>query len=285
MIPEENDDRWVLADRELDLSQRGLIMGIVNVTPDSFSDGGDFFVPARAIEHGLSLVEEGADIVDIGGESTRPNAAEVDVAEELRRVLPVISGLRANTDALISIDTSKAEVARQAVDAGADIINDVAGFRGPGMVEVAAGCGAGLVAMHMLGNPRTMQANPVYRDVVQEVRDFFLNRFTMLTNAGVDPNRLVFDPGIGFGKTVDQNLQLLANLQKLRARGRPLLIGVSRKSFISHILGEPSIAARSWPTVALTAMVREAGAGVVRVHDVPANLDAMRMAEAIMGAG
>ena len=276
---------WKVGQRMIDFSQRGMIMGVLNVTPDSFSDGGEYFEPEVAVEHGLEMVEQGAEIIDIGGESTRPNAEEVAIEEEIRRTIPVIELLRNQTNALISIDTSKAEVAKQALDAGADIINDVAGFRGDGMLELAADSHAGLVAMHMQGNPRTMQKNPQYSEVVEDVRQFFLERLETLKAAGVDQSRIMFDPGIGFGKTVPQNLDLLANLEVLRSVGRPLLIGVSRKSFISKVLDDQSLEAREWPTVALTGLIRKSGAAVLRVHDVRPNVDAMRMVEAIMGAG
>jgi dihydropteroate synthase len=280
------DDLWMVGGRCLDLSRRGLIMGILNVTPDSFSDGGHFTDPEQAVAHGLRLVGDGADIIDVGGESTRPGSCEVDAAEEMRRTIPVIRRLRAESGVLISIDTSKAEVAAAALDAGADIINDVAGFRGRGMVELAAAVPrAGLVAMHMQGNPRTMQDFPRYRDVVAEVREFFGQRLEALETAGADIRRVMLDPGIGFGKTVEQNLALLANLGKLRVGGRPLLVGVSRKSFISQVLGDPGMAVREWPTVALTAFARESGAAAVRIHVAAPNKDAMRMAEAITGSG
>ena len=274
---------WLIHSHSHDLSTRGLIMGIVNVTPDSFSDGGQYFDAERAIEHGLELAAEGAGILDVGGESTRPGAAPVSEEEELRRVVPVIRALRAQTQALISIDTFKATVAEQALAAGADIINDVSGLtHDPRMVEVARASTCGLVVMHMKGEPRTMQLNPVYADVVAEVAACFEERVTTLAAAGIDPRRIVLDPGIGFGKNLDHNLALLRSLPQLRVQGRPLVIGVSRKSMIGKVLGTPGMAARTWPTVAITSYAREHGAHIVRVHEVKPNADAMRMTEAIL---
>jgi dihydropteroate synthase len=276
---------WSVRGRALDLSTRGLVMGIVNVTPDSFSDGGRFLDPDAAVDRGLALVAEGADILDVGGESTRPGAQPVGVEEELRRVLPVLSALRQRTEALLSIDTFKPEVAGAALEAGADIINDVTGLRDPRMVELAAGCDAGLVVMHMKGEPQTMQRNPVYADVVMEVREFFTERLRSLGDAGIEPERVVFDPGFGFGKTLEHNLALMRALPWLPAGGRPLLAGVSRKSMIARVLGSDAMECRFWPTVALTSWAREHGASLVRVHDVRANAQALRMTEAILRGG
>ncbi len=277
---------WRIGSRTLDLSQRGLIMGVVNVTPDSFSDGGRFHDPGRAVEHALAMIAEGADILDIGGESTRPNAEPVAEAEELRRVLPVIRAIRSQSPVLLSIDTMKASVARAALDAGVDIINDVTGLRGDAaMVRLAAGSDCGLVAMHMIGTPQTMQTEPRYENVVIEVRDYLEERLRILTGAGIAPERIVLDPGFGFGKTLAHNLDLLHSLPQLSRAGRPLLIGVSRKSMIARVLGSTDMADRHWPTVALTAYAREHGARIIRVHDVKANHDALRMMEAILGSG
>lgn len=274
---------WRIRGREYDVSRRGLVMGIVNVTPDSFSDGGRYFEPRLAIDHGLKLAAEGADILDVGGESTRPGAVAVDQGEELRRVIPVIEALRAQTGALISIDTMKAPVARAALEAGADILNDVTGLCGdPDMLGVAVSGDAGLVVMHMQGTPRTMQRQPAYADVVADVRAFLEQRLAALIRAGIDPDRVVLDPGFGFGKTLEHNLALLRSLPQLRVGGRPLLVGVSRKSMISLILGSARLEDREWPTVALTSFAREQGAGIVRVHDVRPNVEAMRMTEAIL---
>lgn len=260
-----------------------MIMGILNVTPDSFSDGGQFVDVDRALEHGLRMAAEGADIVDVGGESTRPGATAVPVEEELERVIPVIEALRRRSGVLISVDTMKAEVAAAAVRAGASVINDVNGLRDQAMVEVAAGCGAGVVAMHMQGLPGTMQQRPEYENVVRDVAEFFAGRLEALERAGIAPERVALDPGIGFGKTLEHNMALLRALPALGIAGRPLLVGVSRKSMIAGLLGDKAMAARHWPTVALTAWMRDAGAAVARVHDVRANVEAMRMMEAILG--
>jgi dihydropteroate synthase len=274
---------WRIQGIDHDLSKRGMIMGIVNVTPDSFSDGGRFLDTGRAVEHALKLISEGADILDIGGESTRPGAEPVAAAEELRRVLPVIRAVRSETKTLISIDTMKASVARAAVEAGADIINDVTGLRGdPAMLRAASECDAGLVIMHMIGTPQTMQKLPQYDDVVREVQTYFDARLHSLENAGIHPERLVLDPGFGFGKTLGHNISLMRSLPELSVNGRPLLVGVSRKSMIGRLLEAEDLEDRDWPTVALTAHARELGARVVRVHDVKPNVHAMRMTEAIL---
>jgi dihydropteroate synthase len=275
---------WRIGTRTLDLTQRGLIMGIVNVTPDSFSDGGRFADPGRAVEHALAMVAEGADILDIGGESTRPGAEQVGEAEELRRVLPVIRALRSQSQVLISIDTMKASVARAALDAGADIINDVTGLRGDAaMVRLAAKRDCGLVAMHMIGDPQTMQTSPHYENVVSEVRAYLEERLRILTAAGIAPERIALDPGFGFGKTLEHNLSLLRHLPQLAIGDRPLLIGVSRKSMIGKVLHSTDMADRHWPTIALTAYAREHGARIIRVHEVKPNAHALRMIEAILG--
>jgi dihydropteroate synthase len=278
------ENHWSVSGQDIDLCQRGKIMGIVNVTPDSFSDGGQFFDPAVAVEQGLRLEAEGAEILDIGGESTRPGADPVPEAEELRRVIPVIRALAAQSRAWLSVDTFKPAVAAAALEAGAHIINDVSGFRDPAMIQVAARSRAGLVLMHMQGMPRTMQLQPSYaeEDVVKAVAAFFQRRLAVLAEAGVAAERIVFDPGIGFGKTLEHNLQLLRSLPQLRVAGRPLLIGASRKSMIGKVLQSTDMQQRYWPTVALTAWTREAGASILRVHDVKANVDALRMVEAIM---
>lgn len=272
---------WRIGGKDHDLGRRGLIMGVLNVTPDSFSDGGRFFDEDTAVAHGLQMVAEGADILDIGGESTRPGAAPVDATEEIRRVVPVIQKLRAQTGALISVDTMKADVARAAIAAGASIINDVTGFSDSGMVRAAAETGAGLIVMHMQGTPRTMQAHPVYEDVVREVREFFVRQLERLTAAGVHPASVALDPGFGFGKTHEHNLSLLRDLAKLRVHDSVLAVGVSRKSMIARLLQQTAPASRYWPTVALTAWMRDAGADVIRVHDLKPNAEAMRMIEAI----
>ncbi len=277
---------WRCGDRTLDLSRRGEIMGILNVTPDSFSDGGSFVDVGRALDHALSMLDEGAAIIDVGGESTRPGAAEVGESDELARVVPVIEALhRERPGALISIDTAKARVAEAACAAGAAIINDVTGLRGdPRMAEVAAATRAGVVIMHMQGTPRTMQRAPHYEDVVAEVRAFFETRLSLAVDAGIAPEAIVFDPGIGFGKTLEHNLALIRHLDRLEVAGRPLLLGVSRKSFIGRLIDSERLEDRAWPTVALTSFARELGVPLHRVHDVRPNVEAMRMTEAILAS-
>ena len=275
---------WKNSIGELDPGVRGLIMGILNVTVDSFSDGGKYVSVEKAVEHGLRMVEEGADIIDVGGESTRPGAEPVDAEEEMRRVLPVIGALAGKTRCAISIDTYKAEVARAAVGRGARIINDVTGLRGDaGMAGAARETGAGLIIMHMQGSPRDMQSNPRYSDVVAEVGDFFRQSFTRAVTCGIDPMNIAFDPGIGFGKTAAHNMLLLKNIESLRVENRPLVVGVSRKSFLGKISGSDDMADRLWPTVALTSYARERGADIFRVHDVQPNAEALRMTGAILG--
>lgn len=275
---------WRIQGQDHDLTRRGMVMGIVNVTPDSFSDGGRYLDTGRAVEHALSMVEEGADILDIGGESTRPGADPVDEAEELKRVLPVIRAVRSASSVLISIDTMKASVARAALDAGASIINDVTGLRAdPMMIRVAVESQAGLVVMHMLGTPRTMQQQAVYADVVADVKCYFEDRHRVLVDQGIDPARIVWDPGFGFAKTLEHNLALMNALGTLSVHGRPVLVGVSRKTMISRLLETEDVTDRDWPTVALTSQARELGARIVRVHQVRPNVHAMRMTEAILG--
>lgn len=274
---------WRTRNRTIDLSQRGRIMGILNATPDSFSDGGLHFQGKEAVRHAHHMIEEGAEIIDVGGESTRPGAPLVNADEELQRVIPVIRELRASWDGLISIDTSKALVAAEALDAGANIINDVSGLRAdPEMISLCQRSQCGVIIMHMQGTPQTMQQSPTYQDVVREVRAFFEERFHTITQAGVEAEQLCFDPGIGFGKTTAHNWTLLQNLPELMVHQRPLLLGVSRKSFLGQRLGDADIAHRSWPTVALTAFGREHGAVIHRVHEVKANVDALRMTEALL---
>lgn len=275
---------WKIRGREYDLSQRGWIMGVLNVTPDSFSDGGRFFSPEAAISQGLQMAADGATILDVGGESTRPGAQPVSADEELARVLPVIQGLRvAGLDCLISIDTSKADVAAAALDAGADIVNDVTGLNGDGrMAGVVADFRAGVVLMHMQGTPRTMQAAPDYRDVVSEVGDFFRQSLRQAVGSGIDPMSIAIDPGIGFGKTAEHNRLLLRSLAAFQSFARPLLIGVSRKSFLGWIAGSQRVEDRFWPGVALTCYCRESGARIFRVHDVKPHREALRTIEAII---
>lgn len=277
--------KWSCLDITFDLSRFGEIMGIVNVTPDSFSDGGRFNTVKSAVERADQLISEGAAIIDIGGESTRPGAADVSVDEERDRVIPVIREIcKKHPSICVSVDTTKAEVALAAVEEGARIINDVSGFRDPSMIAAAASTNAGVVAMHMQGTPRTMQKNPAYSDVVAEVREFFENKFEELVSAGVSPEAIAFDPGIGFGKSQSHNLNLLRDIESLIVQDRPILLGVSRKSFLGRILESDSIEDRSWPTVAITSFAREKGVPLHRVHEVQKNLEALRMTEAILDA-
>jgi len=277
---------WKIAGEIFDLAERGWIMGVLNVTPDSFSDGGRFFQPERAIEHGREMISQGARIIDVGGESTRPGAEPVSAEKEKRRVLPVIRALAKENGALISIDTSKAEVASAAIEAGAKIINDVTAGRGDDdMWAVARASGAGLILMHMQGEPRTMQRSPHYDDVAAEVGDFFRQQSTRALSCGIDRMTLAFDPGIGFGKTSAHNLALLKNLPALRVEDRPLVVGVSRKSFLGKIAGHNgAIDGRLYSTVGFTSLLRAGGADVLRVHDVQPNLEALRVADALRHA-
>jgi dihydropteroate synthase len=254
-------------------------MGILNVTPDSFSDGGVFFDRAQAVVHAEQMVAEGADIIDIGGESTRPGAQAVGAAEELERVIPVIEALRARVPVPISIDTSKPEVMRAAVTAGAGFINDVQALRAEGALTAAAALGVPVCLMHMQGEPRTMQHDPQYRNVVTDVRDFLAARVAAAEAVGIPRNRIVVDPGFGFGKTVEHNLALLRGLQQFAALGVPVLAGLSRKSLIGKLLGLP-VERRLHASVALALLAVQNGARIVRVHDVAPTVEAVRMLEA-----
>jgi dihydropteroate synthase len=251
-------------------------MGVLNVTPDSFSDGGRFVAVAAAAEHGLRMVEEGAAIIDIGGESTRPGAEPVPADEELRRVLPVIERLQGATRAVISIDTSKPEVMRAAAAAGAGLINDVWALRAPGALEAAVASGCAVCLMHMQGEPRTMQQAPSYRDVVKEVNAFLESQVRRGRAAGLSSDRIVIDPGFGFGKTLDHNLELLRGLRCLTAGEWPVLVGLSRKAIVGKLTGrEPG--ERLYGSVALAVIAALDGAGIFRVHDVAATVDALKM--------
>ena len=256
------------------------VMGVVNVTPDSFSDGGEFFDAERAIAHGRELADEGADILDIGGESTRPGAEAVDAEEETARVAPVIEALAAD-GARVSVDTSKPEVAARALDAGAEIVNDVTALGDPEMAALVADRGAELVLMHMQGSPRTMQENPTYDDVVDDVRAFLAERVERAVDAGVQEERIWIDPGIGFGKTVDHNLELLRRLRELTDLGRPIMVGTSRKSFIGKLTGAP-VDQRLGGTIATCVLAVANGAAGVRVHDVRPVREALAVAAAIL---
>ena len=273
---------WRTSRRTFDLADRGLIMGIVNVTPDSFSDGGHFARTDDAVAHALRLADEGADILDIGGESTRPGAAAVTVEEELRRVIPVIEKLAGKTTAALSVDTSKAAVARAAAAAGAEIINDVTALRGDdNMPGAAAESGCAVVLMHMQGTPRTMQLSPHYNDVVAEVAGHLAQRVAAARAAGIGPEHIAIDPGIGFGKTVEHNMQLITGLGRFAALGHPVLLGASRKSFLATLAHCADVEDRDLPTAVLTALGYGSGARLFRVHAVRPNLQALRLAEAL----
>jgi dihydropteroate synthase len=258
------------------------VMGVVNVTPDSFSDGGEFLDPDAAVAHARRLAGEGADILDVGGESTRPGAAPVDAEEELRRVMPVIEGL-ARGEAEISIDTTKSEVARGAIDAGATIVNDVSAFRfDSAMAELVAQRGTRCCLMHMLGEPRTMQENPRYEDVVSDVKAFLEERMAFAVSEGVAEDRIWVDPGIGFGKALEHNLELLRRLDEIAALGRPVVVGTSRKSFLGKLTGADE-KHRLPGTIATNVLALERGASVFRVHDVAEVADALTVAAATLG--
>ncbi len=258
-------------------------MGVLNVTPDSFSDGNEFFAAQKAIERGLQMAAEGAHIIDVGGESTRPGSESITAEEELRRVLPVIKHLRAKLDLPISVDTSKAQVASAAIEAGASIVNDVTGGRGDDqMLPLIAETRSAVIIMHMQGTPRTMQIQPHYTDVVAEISEFFRQQYACAIGLNIDPMAIAFDPGIGFGKTVEHNLELLAQLEQLRLHDRVLVVGASRKSFLGKLTGSSQISDRLTPGLALTSLSRARGADVFRVHDVRENVYALRVTEAIL---
>jgi dihydropteroate synthase len=272
---------WQLPDRTLAIGLRPLVMGILNVTPDSFSDGGKWFDHSTAIAHGMKLVEDGADILDIGGESTRPGAAPVAVDDELQRVVPVVAELAKRVSIPISIDTMKPEVARAALEAGAAIINDVSGFRDPRMIEVARHARAGCVVMHMRGDPTTMQQNPVYDDAVAEVTGYLEERLLALGESGIPAEAVCLDPGIGFGKTQRHNLELLANLDRVAALGRPVCLGVSRKGVLGTICGRARDE-RDPASLAVACFAAARGAAhILRVHEVRSARDAAILLEAI----
>ncbi len=274
---------WRCRDHVIELGLRTLVMGIVNVTPDSFSDGGIFAGPEEAVAHGARLVDEGADILDVGGESTRPGSDEVPAGEELGRVLPVIGGLLASRPGVpISVDTRKPEVAAKALSAGAAIVNDVTAGRDPAMFEVVRETGAGMVLMHMLGEPKTMQDDPRYDDVVLEVHEFLRERVEAAVFAHVTPERLAIDPGIGFGKSLEHNLDLLRNLSSFRDLDAALLMGASRKRFVGTLTGVDVAAERVEGSIAAAVWCVGQGADVVRVHDVGQTVRALRVADAIV---
>jgi len=274
--------RWQLRNRFLDLSN-GVIMGVLNVTPDSFSDGGRHLEKADAVAAGLEMVAQGADMVDIGGESTRPGAGPVPVQEELRRVIPVVEALVAE-DVLVSIDTSKPVVARAAVGAGAEVINDVTAATSEEMTEEMAESRAAVILMHMRGTPRTMQQDPVYDDVVGEVSSFLAKRAAHVIEHGVDPGSVAIDPGIGFGKTTTHNLELIDGLAALTGLGFPVVLGASRKTFLGTLTGIEDPASRDGVTAVTTALGFDRGARIFRVHDVASSRAALRVAAAIVNS-
>jgi dihydropteroate synthase len=274
---------WNIRTRTLQFGRRPLVMGIVNVTPDSFSDPGQYFDANRAIEHGLQLLHDGADLLDIGGESTRPYSEPVSEAEELRRVAQVVEAICHRTQTPISIDTSKASVAEACLAAGAEIINDVTGLAGdPRTIEVARSSGAGVCVMHMQGTPQTMQNQPTYRDVTADIREYLSGRIDSLVTAGVDRGRICLDPGIGFGKTHQHNLTLLANCWRFHDCGLPLLVGHSRKGFIGKLIGNKD-ANRTSGTIGVACSLAAQGVQILRVHDVRAVREALLLFEASGG--
>ena len=271
------------ADKTVDLSGPR-VMGVLNVTPDSFSDGGRYFCLEAAVEQGVRMAAEGAAFIDVGGESTRPGAAAVDADEEARRVLPVIGRLRALTPAVISVDTSKPQVMRAAAAAGAGLINDVRALQAPEALAAAAGSGCAVCLMHMQGEPGTMQRSPHYDDVVGEIRTFLTGRVRACRDAGVAAERLVVDPGFGFGKTLEHNLQLLRRLSEIVADGVPVLAGLSRKSMLGTLTDRPA-GERLAGSVALAVIAALAGARIIRAHDVAATVDALKVVSALQRGG
>jgi dihydropteroate synthase len=276
---------WRVGDRELDCSARTLVMGILNVTPDSFSDGGRFPDHEAAVGHALSMASDGADLIDVGGESTRPGSDPVPAAEEIDRVVPAVKRLTAELPSIpISIDTRKADVAEAALDAGATIVNDVSAGADPRMFEVARAAEAGVVLMHMRGEPKTMQQAPHYDDVVAEVRAYLAERVRAAEDAGIGRERLCVDPGLGFGKTERHSLRLMKEVDALLEIGRPVLVGPSRKSFIGHVLGGAEVTDRVEGTLGAVAYMVARGAHIVRVHDVREVARAVRVVDAIVRA-
>lgn len=274
--------RWTACQHMFEFPRPTMVMGVLNVTPDSFSDGGLFLPPRRAVEHALALVEEGADLIDVGGESTRPGADPVGVQEEMDRVLPVIAELAEKLSVPVSIDTMKLAVAKEALQSGASIVNDVgANRKDDAMGRLVAESGAGYVCMHMQGNPQTMQAQPAYDDVVQQTHRFFEERLEALFQVGVQPEQVVLDVGIGFGKTLEHNLQLLGALQRFTNLSRPLLLGASRKSLIGKVLGAET-SARLPGSLACACMAVQQKVNILRVHDVAATVQAVQMTEAVL---
>ena len=271
-----------LRGKVLELGGRTLVMGILNITPDSFSDGGKFADYERALAHAFEMISAGADILDIGGESTRPGSAPAPLEVEIERVIPIIRAVREKSDIPISIDTNKAEVATQSLEAGADIINDISSLQfDPSMVRVAAESGAPVILMHMLGTPRTMQINPVYQSVISEITAFLEERMKFAVQNGIERSQIIVDPGIGFGKTVKHNLDIIRNFEFFSCMDRPILLGVSRKRFIGTVLDRAE-QERELGTAVVNTLGIAAGAHIVRVHDVAFHREAVRMAEAVV---
>ena len=258
------------------------VMGVLNVTPDSFSDGGRYLAPEEAIQRGLEIAEQGASILDVGGESTRPGSASVSAEEEWRRIDPVLRGVARKIDIPISIDTRKPDVADKALERGATIINDVTGLTDPRMARLVSKARAGVVVMHMRGDPATMQEAPRYTNVAEEVRDFLGDRAKAVMAAGIEREAVAVDPGIGFGKTVDHNLDLLRNLDRIVSLGHPVVVGVSRKSFIAHLGGGEGMEDRLSGSVAAATLAAARGADVIRAHDVTETVRAMRVADGVL---
>ena len=273
---------WKAGKFSWDLDDTALVMAILNVTPDSFSDGGLHLDLGDTVAAARRFIEEGADILDVGGESTRPGAAEVCLGDEISRVIPVIKKLVSNEAVAVSIDTCKAEVAAAGLAAGAAIVNDVTGLQDSAMIDVCVDSDCGIVVMHMQGDPRTMQKSPTYDDVVSEIGDFFEERFETLVSAGIESERIVFDPGIGFGKSLRHNLELLNRVEDYRVHDRPILMGLSRKSLIGQLLGDSAMTRRESPTQALTSFTRQRGAMIHRVHQVREAVQVLRMTEAVL---
>lgn len=271
---------WLVRRHELNVERGSVLMGIVNVTPDSFSDGGRFYALEEALGHAEELERQGAVILDIGGESTRPGAAEVSADEELARVLPVVRELRKRSEAVISVDTRHAAVAAAVLEAGADVINDISGLSDPGMAELCAQARCGVVVMHMQGRPETMQDAPAYGDVLEEVRRYFEERYDFLLGKGLLPEQVCWDPGIGFGKTLNHNLTLLSNMDQLHVAGRPVLLGLSRKRMLGAILGGTDAGREPLSTAVMTVWGHLHGAQIHRVHDVEESARALRLVQA-----
>jgi len=266
---------WKFRNRDYQLGESPLLMGIVNVTPDSFSDGGEHIESSRAVEHALKLADQGADFLDIGGESTRPGSKSVDINEELQRVIPVIEQLAAQSDVPISIDTSKAAVARQAIAAGAEIVNDISGMTfDPEMIDVCQQSDVGLICMHIQGTPATMQEHPHYENVVAEILQFFRERLTAFEKQRIAKERIIFDPGVGFGKTANHNVEILSSIAEFRNLERPVLIGHSRKRFLGKVVGR-QVEERTAGTLGVSIALAGQSTDIIRVHDVAANRDAI----------